>query len=213
MIFRFQEFEGPLDLLLHLVKKKKVDVRDIPISQLADEFINYMNQMKALDIDLNSDFMVTASYLMELKSRALLPKITEEEKKAFEEEKERLYEMIEAYAKVKELVRELERKDVKPIFPIRVSRIYGKIDTKMMKAIKAAIENAKIKEKVYKIRAEGLSVEEMMERILKLEFPVGIGDILSGAKSRYELVVILLAVLELIKIGKLHYKGGLVYLR
>jgi len=74
LVFRLPQFEGPLDLLLHLAKKRKINVRQIPISQLADEFIEYVERMKKLDLQIASDFFVMASQLMELKSKYLLPR-------------------------------------------------------------------------------------------------------------------------------------------
>jgi len=201
-----------LDLLVFLVKQKKVDIKSIPISVLADEFIDYMQKMERLDINLSSDFMVTASYLMKLKSKALLPRISEEEKKMLEDEKERLYELIEAYARVKEMVRSIERKEIKPRFPVRISRTFGKMDFRMVKAIKAVVDGMKVREKVYRIKAESLSVEEMMEKLLNEDYPQSIEEILSKAKTRYELVIILLAILELIRLGKLVYERGMVLL-
>ncbi len=66
-------FHGPLDLLLHLVKKHEVDVLDIPIADLADQFLDYLKAAQALDVELAGDFLVMAATLMEIKSRTLLP--------------------------------------------------------------------------------------------------------------------------------------------
>ncbi len=68
-----EAFHGPLDLLLHLVKRSEVDVLDIPIAQIAEQFLGYLGVMQALDVDLAGDFVVMAATLMEIKSRMLLP--------------------------------------------------------------------------------------------------------------------------------------------
>ena len=67
-------FHGPLDLLLYLVKKHEVDVLDIPIAKLADQFLDYLRVMQTLDVELAGDFLVMAATLMEIKSRTLLPR-------------------------------------------------------------------------------------------------------------------------------------------
>ncbi len=184
-----------------------MDIKRISIAELADEFIYYVEKMKELDMNLSSDFIATASYLMELKSRAILPKPDEEEEK-FEKEKEEFLSSIEKYAMIKELVRKIEKKDIRPKVPVRISRTFGRFDKKLFQALKSAVESVKIKEKVFRVKAETLSVEEMMERILNRDFPAEIEEILLTANTRYELIVIVLAVLELIKIGKLHYESG-----
>ena len=208
LIFKVKEFEGPLDLLVYLVRQKKVDVREIPISELADDFIKYMEEMEELNIQLSSEFIATASYLMELKSKALLPKIMPEERKEFEKEKENLYATIESYAKIKELAREVAFKDIKERFPVRIYRSFGAIDKKIKKVLPRIIEGLKLKERVYKIKAEEITVEEMMEKILNGSFPTKIENLLKSAKTKYELVVILLAILELVRMGKLSYSEG-----
>ena len=208
LIFKVKEFEGPLDLLVYLVRQKKVDVRGIPISELADDFIKYMEEMKELDIQLSSEFISTASYLMELKSKVLLPKIMPEEKEEFENEKENLYNTIESYAKIKELAREVAFKEIKERFPVRIYRSFGTIDKKIQKVLPRIIGNLKLKERIYKIKTEEITVEEMMERLLNESFPTKIEKLLKSARTRYELVVILLAILELIRIGKISYSEG-----
>jgi len=208
LIFKVREFEGPLDLLVYLVRQKKVDIREVPISELADDFMRYMEKMKELNIQLNSEFIATASYLMELKSKALLPKIIPEEKERFEKEKEDLYATIESYARIKELAREIAFKEIKERFPVRIYRSFGTIDKKIQKVLPRIIRNLKLRERVYKIKAEEITVEEMMEKLLNESFPAKIENLLERAKTRYELVVILLAILELIRLGKLSYSEG-----
>lgn len=208
LVFKIEFFEGPLDLLVHLVRSKKVDVREIPISTLADEFINYMRQMEELDIKLSAEFFSTASHLMYLKSKALIPKLSEGERKKFEEEKEKLYEMIERYSKIKDLVEKMSRGDMRSGYPVRVDRSFGVVDEVVSEMVKAAVESVRVRERVYRIKMEGLSVEEAMERIMEMDFPVDPKDVFANAENKYELIVLVLAILELIKIGKLLYENG-----
>ncbi len=208
LVFKTDVFEGPLDLLVYMVKSKKVDVREIPISVLADEFLDYMKKMEELDIQLSSEFISTASYLMYLKSKALLPKVREEELEAFEREKERFYETIEVYSKVKEIVGEIEKRGKRSRYPVRVDRVYGVVDELVSEALRAAVRSVDVRRKVYRIKREEVSIEEVMERILSLDFPVEIIEIVERARSRYEIVVMIVAILELIKMGKILYEDG-----
>ena len=70
-------FEGPFDLLLHLIKKNEMDIYDIKIYHITNEYLNYLNQMKEIDLEITSEFIVMASTLLEIKSKMLLPKTNE----------------------------------------------------------------------------------------------------------------------------------------
>lgn len=72
-------FEGPLDLLLHLIDKNKIDIYDIPIAEITDQYLEYIKDMQTEDMDLASEFMLMAATLLDIKSRMLLPKEEEEE--------------------------------------------------------------------------------------------------------------------------------------
>ena len=76
---KLQVFEGPLDLLLHLIDINKIDIYDIPISLITDQYLEYIRQMQAQDMDIMSEFLVMAATLLRIKSRMLLPKETKEE--------------------------------------------------------------------------------------------------------------------------------------
>src|SRR5215210_481191 len=71
---QFEVFEGPLDLLLHLVKKEEVDIYQVNLTRIANEFIAYLNQMQKLDLDVAGEFLVMAATLIYIKSRELLPR-------------------------------------------------------------------------------------------------------------------------------------------
>ena len=91
-----EAFHGPLDLLLHLVKRSEVDVLDIPIAAIADQFLGYLSVMEALDVDLAGDFVVMAATLMEIKSRMLLPAgAIEEEDDAADPRRELVKQLLE----------------------------------------------------------------------------------------------------------------------
>ena len=75
---KIENFEGPLDLLCHLVEKNKMNIYDIPISEITDQYIHYINSMKAMNLEITGEFLVMASNLLYLKSKTLLPTETEE---------------------------------------------------------------------------------------------------------------------------------------
>lgn len=77
--FKLEKFEGPLDLLLHLIEKNKIDIYDIPISQITDQYMAYLNTMDEADPDVMSEFLVMASTLLDIKCKMLLPKEKNEE--------------------------------------------------------------------------------------------------------------------------------------
>ena len=77
--FKLEVFEGPLDLLLHLIEKNKLDIYDIPIAQITDQYVEYVREMAKSDLDVASEFLVMAAQLLMIKSKMLLPKPEEEE--------------------------------------------------------------------------------------------------------------------------------------
>lgn len=101
---KLDNFEGPLDLLCHLVDKNKMDIYKVNISQIADQYIEYINQMKELNLEVTSEFVLMASTLLYIKSKSLLPKQVEDEGELTEEE---LINRIIEYKKYKEISKKL----------------------------------------------------------------------------------------------------------
>ena len=103
--FKINEFEGPLDLLLHLVKQSEMDIMDIEIVKLTDQYLEYINAMEKFNLNIASEYLVLASNLMYLKSKALLPKQEEEEEieDGFFETKEELEQRLLEYKRYKEV--------------------------------------------------------------------------------------------------------------
>ena len=83
---KIDNFEGPLDLLCHLIEKNKLDIFEVKISDITDQYIDYINQMEKMNLEVTSEFLIMASTLLYLKSKTLLPKETEEEEELTEEE-------------------------------------------------------------------------------------------------------------------------------
>ena len=97
-LLKLDNFEGPLDLLCHLVDKNKMDIYKVKISDISDQYIEYINTMQELNLDITSEFLVMASTLLYLKSKSLLPKQVEDESELTEEEL--LSRIIEYYFSV-----------------------------------------------------------------------------------------------------------------
>ena len=97
---KLDNFEGPLDLLCHLVDKNKMDINQIKISEITDQYIDYINKMQELNLDVTSEFILMASTLLFIKSKSLLPKQVEDEAELTEEE---LVHRIIEYKKYKEI--------------------------------------------------------------------------------------------------------------
>ena len=102
---KINNFEGPLDLLCHLIDKNKMDIYDINISQITDQYIDYINNMEKMNLDVTSEFLVMASTLLYLKSKHLLPKTQDDEEEISEEE---LIRRIVEYKKYKEITKKLK---------------------------------------------------------------------------------------------------------
>ncbi|MBO4815988.1 MAG: segregation/condensation protein A [Clostridia bacterium] len=113
---RLDNFEGPLDLLCHLVDKNKMDIHEVKISEITDQYIEYINEMKELNLEVTSEFLVMASTLVYLKSKSLLPKQVEDEAELTEEE---LIHRIIEYKKYKEISKKLRE-----AFEIYSKRLY-----------------------------------------------------------------------------------------
>lgn len=100
---KIDAFEGPLDLLLHLIKEKNVDIYDISIEEITKSYLDYINKMEELNINVASSYLVMAAELMEIKSKSLLPKVESEEDNEEEVSRENLINKLVEYKKYKEM--------------------------------------------------------------------------------------------------------------
>lgn len=103
---KIENFEGPLDLLCHLIDKNKMNINDIKLSEITDQYIEYINKMEEMNLEITSEFLVMASTLIYLKSKSLLPSEDEEEEEISEEE---LLRRIIEYKKYKEITKTLRK--------------------------------------------------------------------------------------------------------
>ncbi len=108
-VVRVLDFEGPLDLLIHLIEKNKMDIYDIPIVSVTDQYISYLHSLKELDLEEASQFLVMASLLLQIKSRMLLPKAEPEDGEETDP-REMLVQMLVEYRRIKEAAKRLEER-------------------------------------------------------------------------------------------------------
>lgn len=105
---KIDEFEGPLDLLLHLIKKSNIDIYDISLEEITNQYLDYIKEMKELNLDIASEYLVMASELLEYKSKSLLPKKENSEDEYEEDPKEILINRLIEYKKYKEITSEFK---------------------------------------------------------------------------------------------------------
>ena len=103
---KIENFEGPIDLLCHLIDKNKMNICDVKLSEITDQYIEYINKMEEMNLEVTSEFLVMASTLIYLKSKSILPKIAEDEEEISEEE---LLRRIIEYKKYKEITKKLRQ--------------------------------------------------------------------------------------------------------
>lgn len=121
--FKINEFEGPLDLLLHLIKESKMDIMNIEIEKITEQYMAYLDSQEKMNLEIASEYLVLASELIEIKSKLLLPnvKIDEEGEEVEEDPREELVRRLLEYQAYKEITKELQKRE-----EIR-SQIYTKI--------------------------------------------------------------------------------------
>ena len=205
--FTLPNFEGPLDLLLHMVRERKVDIRSIPISQIADEFLHYLEMMREFRIHITADFLRTASTLLFLKSKALLPSLEGKEKEEFEKEKEKFYAEVEEYQKYRELCDTLESFMNSARFLPANARVDPWTEKRLAEALKKSwklfrsfVKEFRLSERIYELKAPKYSVHKKLEEIQQCD-EVELISLLKNCTDKMEMIVVFLAVLELVKRG------------
>lgn len=215
MTYRLElsNFEGPLDLLLHLIRLNEVDIYDVPIATIASQFVEYLDMMRELDLDLASEFLLMAATLMEIKSRMLLPSDPDAEEPE-EDPRFELIEQILEYKKYKELSGHLgERADEESSVFTRTFREAVDPETdepmfevsifELMQAFKKVLEYTAV-ESFSEITLEEISIEEKIEELrarLKEKNNMLLDEIFEGkVRTKAVLIVTFLALLELVRL-------------
>ena len=213
LVVFLETFEGPLDLLLYLIKRKNLDVLDIPVAEVTDQYMTYIDLMKTLQLELVGDYLVMAATLAELKSRVLLPRqsqFDEEEEDPRAELARRLLE-YEAYKKVAEQIDELPRvdRDVAVVNMLRPSTIIPddppKVELKeLLVAFTEVVERMRLRQP-HAIETEVLSIRERMTQLLdalqESSDHLSFFELFDDVDRVEGAIVTLLAILELLRDG------------
>lgn len=221
-------FEGPLDLLLHLIDKNKIDIYDIPIVEITDQYMEYIHQMKAENLNVMSEFLVMAATLLDIKCRMLLPKEINEEGEE-EDPRAELVEKLLEYKMYKYMSYELRdrmeeagkvfyrRPDIpKEVLeyqvPVEPSELLEGITLEKLNAVYRSVIRRRedkmdpIRSKFGKIEKEEVNLPEKMDYVRAYAVNhkrFSFRDLLEAQAGKMQIIVTFLAVLELIKMGEI----------
>lgn len=219
---KLQQFEGPLDLLLFFIKRDELNIYDIPISRITKEFLEYVNLIKMLDLEVAGDFILMASTLMHIKVRMLLPREVDEKGEEIDPRAELVAALLE-YKRYKEMSEELsffESNQRKISFrgnysvdPKETYSEYGALlkDISiydLAKTFKNIIEGIK-EEPIHEIIKVNVTIDEQIDHIIKLieeKLEITFLDLVEGMKEKIRIVVTFIALLELTKMGRIGIK-------
>ena len=226
---KLQAFEGPLDLLLHLIDKNKIDIYDIPIVEITAQYLDYIHQMDHRDMNIMSEFLVMAATLIDIKCKMLLPKEVNEEgeeedpraelvQKLLEykmykymsfELKDRQVDALKTLYKVPTVPKEVE--DYRP--PVNYEELVGDMNLSKLHEIFQTMVKKQI-DKIDPIRSQYGKIEKdevnMDEKFLYVEEYInthkkfGFRELLEKQTTKMNVIVTFLVILELMKVGKIN---------
>jgi segregation and condensation protein A len=217
---KFEVFEGPLDLLLYLIKKQEVDIYEVNLTALATQFIEYIEVMRQLDLEIAGEFLVMASTLMYIKSRELLPvdqQVAVEDEDDGEDPRWELIRQLVEYKKFKDAAARLQELEIrqenvyrreapKPVFEsepqkpdVSIFDLVNAVSTILKRVAQREGESREIFEDKWSVSEK---IEMLVNRITE-KSRVKFSDLFEGATSRTEVVVTFLAMLELIRLKQI----------
>lgn len=204
-----EAFEGPLDLLLYLIKRQNLDILNIPIAEITRQYLHYIDLMKELRLELAAEYLVMAAMLAEIKSRMLLPRPASEPEE--DDPRAELIRRLQEYERYKQAAEALNGLPMlgRDVFPVRVEAPYATVPRVFpqvqLRELLAALADVMARAEMYarhQVMREPLSVRERMSLVLerctrgrRVEF----STLFSPEEGRSGVVVTLLAVLELVK--------------
>jgi segregation and condensation protein A len=210
---RLEVFEGPLDLLLHLIHKNEIDITNIPIAMITEQYLEYLKLMKVLNLDVAGEYLLMASTLLHIKSKMLLPTSSEEEEGEGEDPRAELVRKLLEYQKYKNAAAELESRPMldRDVF-IRLALVDNaepreeeRIEVnlfELLEVFRQVLDRAK-PEAFHEVVLERISVEEKVREILSLlqreKRSIAFHFLFPEQASRRVIVVTFLAILELVK--------------
>jgi len=215
---KLEIFEGPLDLLLYLVKKDHLNIYDIPISKVTDQYLAYMELMKLLDLNIAGEFLVMAATLMQIKSKMLLPAEPQENQEEEEDPRAELVRRLLEYEKFKEVAETLRQRElgqqevfkrpkgVDQVQKLQEKEVYFEASIfDLISAFSKALEEVP-KEVFYEVFKDEFTIEEKVHQILHLllEKPsMALSELFRQAKNKIETIVTFLSILELIRMKEI----------
>ena len=211
-------FEGPLDLLLHLIQKNEMDITDISIAEVTEQYLEYLNLMEMLDLDVASEFLVMAATLLHLKSQIILPSKDSDESYTFRDREELVKQLLE-YKQFKDAAETLD------YYATNHEKVYGRsVDSTaeveelrevqikatlfdLLSAFKYVTEREFLVDDYYEeIQEEPVTVEEKMEFLegrLSTEEQIRFDELFPQFASKLDRIVTFLATLELIRLQRI----------
>jgi segregation and condensation protein A len=228
MTVKLQVFEGPLDLLLYLIEKNKVNIYDIPIVEITSQYMEYLTEMKKRDLNILSEFLVMAATLIDIKSKMLLPSSPNEEEEEEDPRAELVQQLLE-YKMYKCMAYELKDRQIDaervmykaPTIPEEVAAFeepvnleelvsdvtLAKLNEIFQSIMKKQVDKIDpVRSKFGKIEKEEVSLEDKMgylEDYAKSHRQFSFRNLLAGQTGKMEVIVTFLAILELMKMGKI----------
>ena len=228
---KIENFEGPLDLLLHLIDVNKFNIFDIPIVEITEQYLEFVRNMETKDLNVMSEFLVMAATLLEIKAKMLLPIEVDEDGEEIDPREELVQKLLE-YKMYKYMSYELKDRmqdAAKAMYkdptipeevegyiePVDLEKLIGDLTLKKLNEIFQSVmkrQNDKvdpIRSKFGKIEKEEVSLEDKLdfvENYAKEHGTFSFKSMLEGQKSKMQLVVTFLAILELMKVGKIVIK-------
>jgi segregation and condensation protein A len=217
---KFEVFEGPLDLLLYLIKKDEVDIYQVNLTRLATQFIEYIDTMRLLDLEIAGEFLVMAATLMYIKSRELLPVDQQAQVEGEEDGEDPRWELIRQlveYKKFKDAAVQLQTLEARQedVFP----RLPGTLDFEpeapahqpasifdLVNAVNVILQRFGQREDTREIFEDKWTVSEKIEQLLRAiseRLSLRFSELFEGVTSRSEVVVTFLALLELIRLKQI----------
>ncbi len=211
---RLVQFEGPLDLLLHLIRRDKINIYDIPISHITREYLSYIEIMQELELELAGEFFVMAATLMRIKSQMLLPRHEGLDQEEVDPRDELVRNLLE-YRTFKEAARDLavKEEDRRKVFPRTAAPpvdepVEEEIDVSLfdlLEALQGVLKNIK-QQAVYHVVPDSVTVEQKIETIratLGRRSEVLFTELFGREITKIEVIVTFLAILEMVKLGEL----------
>jgi segregation and condensation protein A len=215
--FRLEGFEGPLDLLFHLIQKNELDIFNIPIALITEQYLEYLQLMKVLNLDTAGEYLLMASTLLHIKSNMLLPKSSEGEEEEEEDPRAELVRRLLEYQRYKQAADVLEERPMldRDVF---IRLMPGELEEipeeerievnllELLEAFRKVLERVR-SEAVHEVLLEPLSVEDKIQEILTLlqreNRSTAFHRLFPEQASRRIVIITLLAILELVKMKRI----------